>query len=79
MKNITCLKTIKIILLIATLIFSFQKCNSESNRPVKLIVLEGNKFRDLNKNGNLDPYEDWRLPVDKRVDYLISKILKNFI
>ena len=66
-------------LLIVTLIFSFQRCNSENNSPVKLIILEGNKFRDLNKNGNLDPYEDWRLPVDKRVDYLISKILKNFI
>ena len=79
MKNTTYLKTIKIILLIATLIFSFQRCNSENNRPVKFIILEGNKFRDLNKNGNLDPYEDWRLAVDKRIDDFMSKILKNSI
>ena len=61
-------------LLLVTLIFSFQRCNSENNRPIKLIVLEGNKFRDLNKNGNLDPYEDWRLAVDKRIDDLMSKM-----
>jgi len=61
-------------LLIVTLIFSFQRCNSENNRPVKFIVLEGNKFRDLNKNGNLDPYEDWRLAVGKRIDDLMSKM-----
>ena len=79
MKNTTYLKTIKIILLIATLIFSFQRCNSENNRPVKFIILEGNKFRDLNKNSNLDPYEDWRLAVDKRIDDFMSKILKNSI
>ena len=79
MKNITYLKTIKIILLIVAFIFSFQSCNSENNRPVKLIVLEGKKFRDLNKNGNLDPYEDWRLAVDKRIDDFMSKILKNSI
>jgi len=74
MKNITDSKTIKIMLLIVTLIFSFQRCNSENNRPVKFIVLEGNKFRDLNKNGNLDPYEDWRLAVGKRIDDLMSKM-----
>jgi len=70
----TYLKTTKIILLLATLIFSFQRCNSENNPSVELIVLEGNKFRDLNKNGNLDPYEDWRLAVDKRIDDLMSKM-----
>ncbi|MBV7329747.1 hypothetical protein KFU94_16175 [Chloroflexi bacterium TSY] len=25
---------------------------------------EGHTFRDLNKNGLLDPYEDSRLPID---------------
>ena len=31
-------------------------------------------FRDLNKNGRLDPYEDPRLPVDQRVDDLLAQL-----
>jgi len=27
----------------------------------KLIEVDGLKFKDLNGNGKLDPYEDWRL------------------
>lgn len=33
---------------------------------VKIITKDGFKFKDLNKNGKLDKYEDWRLPVDER-------------
>jgi beta-glucosidase len=33
---------------------------------VKIITRDGLKFKDLNKNGELDAYEDWRLPVDVR-------------
>jgi len=29
-------------------------------------------FRDLNKNGRLDPYEDWRLPTPERIRNLVS-------
>jgi beta-glucosidase len=31
-------------------------------------------YRDLNKNGRLDPYEDPRLPVDERVEDLLSQM-----
>ena len=31
-------------------------------------------FRDVNRNGKLDRYEDWRLPVEARVADLISKM-----
>jgi beta-glucosidase len=31
-------------------------------------------FKDLNRNGVLDPYEDWRLPIDRRVADLLSKM-----
>src|SRR5512132_3029215 len=31
-------------------------------------------FKDLNRNGVLDPYEDWRLPVAKRVADLLSRM-----
>ncbi len=41
---------------------------------VKELTVEGNKFRDLNKNGKLDPYEDWRLPIDERVQDLIPRL-----
>jgi len=32
------------------------------------------EFRDLNGNGQLDVYEDWRKPVDKRVADLVSRM-----
>ena len=31
-------------------------------------------FRDLNKNGRLDPYEDSRLPVESRVADLLAQM-----
>ncbi|ACY17278.1 discoidin domain-containing protein [Haliangium ochraceum] len=30
--------------------------------------------RDLNKNGTIEPYEDWRLPIETRIDDLISRM-----
>ncbi len=33
---------------------------------IKIISKDGFAFKDLNKNGKLDKYEDWRLPVDVR-------------
>ena len=41
---------------------------------VKIITVNGFAFKDLNKNGKLDPYEDWRLPVDQRAKDLASKL-----
>ncbi|HVN57659.1 MAG TPA: glycoside hydrolase family 3 N-terminal domain-containing protein [Bacteroidales bacterium] len=41
---------------------------------VKIITVEGFAFKDLNKNGKLDPYEDWRLPADKRAKDLASRM-----
>ena len=37
------------------------------------IIKEGKyQFEDLNNNGSLDPYEDWRLPDEERIDNLVS-------
>src|SRR5262245_38044879 len=36
-------------------------------RKTPTLTLGKLKFRDLNKNGKLDRYEDWRQPVDARV------------
>ncbi|MGD0777061.1 MAG: glycoside hydrolase family 3 N-terminal domain-containing protein [Candidatus Solibacter sp.] len=43
-------------------------------RKAQVLTIGGLKFRDLNKNGTLDRYEDWRLPLDQRVADLISKM-----
>lgn len=41
---------------------------------IKIITKDGLKFKDLNKNGKLDPYEDWRLPVDERAKDLAKRM-----
>ncbi|TRW44224.1 glycoside hydrolase family 3 protein [Georgenia yuyongxinii] len=41
----------------------------------KPIITKGNKqFRDLNANGKLDKYEDWRKPTSKRVEDLLEQM-----
>jgi beta-glucosidase len=43
-------------------------------RKAQILTVGALKFRDLDKNGKLDPYEDWRLPVDQRVADLVSRM-----
>ena len=43
-------------------------------RGIAVIQVEGRSFRDLNRNGVLDPYEDWRLPVERRVADLAARM-----
>ncbi len=43
-------------------------------RVASLLQADGLVFKDLNKNGRLDPYEDWRRPVAERVDDLVSQM-----
>ncbi|HSG45512.1 MAG TPA: glycoside hydrolase family 3 N-terminal domain-containing protein [Anaerolineales bacterium] len=38
------------------------------------LTQDGITFRDLNKNGKLDPYEDSRLPIDERVEDLLKQM-----
>ena len=40
-------------------------------RTVTLLRDQSLNFKDLNKNNKLDPYEDWRLPVETRVNDLL--------
>ena len=42
--------------------------------PTYLEHVDGTRFRDLNGNGVLDPYEDPRLSVDQRVDDLLARL-----
>jgi len=41
---------------------------------VNIIVEDGFAFKDLNKDGKLDKYEDWRLPAEERAKDLASKM-----
>ena len=42
---------------------------------VGAVLKAGNlSFKDLNRNGVLDPYEDWRLPVGTRAADLLSRM-----
>ena len=39
-----------------------------------ILEADGLKFKDLNKNGKLDVYEDWRKDTDERIADLISQM-----
>ncbi len=41
-------------------------------KPV--LRVDGERFKDLNANGQLDAYEDWRLPVARRIDDLVARM-----
>lgn len=43
-------------------------------RVKNIIEVEEFKFKDLNGNGKLDKYEDWRLSPEERADDLVSKM-----
>lgn len=41
---------------------------------VNILTVDNLQFKDLNKNGELDPYEDWRLSSEERAKDLVSKM-----
>src|SRR5204863_7471447 len=43
-------------------------------RAATVIEQNGLRFRDLNRNGKLDPYEDWRRSPDARARDLVSRM-----
>jgi beta-glucosidase len=60
------------------------RCNTATNitspqphlgtRSIPLIHAAGAQFRDLNRNGRLEPYEDWRLSSGARAADLLSRM-----
>jgi len=46
---------------------------SKANKNA-IVEVDGYAFKDLNRNGILDLYEDWRLPVDERLDDLVKRL-----
>ncbi len=51
-----------------------QTLGYSSSSGVKILTVDRLAFKDLNKNGVLDPYEDWRLTADERAKDLASKM-----
>lgn len=51
-----------------------QNLGYSTKSGVRLVTADGFAFKDLNKNGKLDKYEDWRLPADIRAKDLASKM-----
>ncbi|NND07459.1 MAG: glycoside hydrolase family 3 protein [Saprospiraceae bacterium] len=43
-------------------------------RAVDLLHQDQLKFKDLNKNNKLDVYEDWRKPIDARIEDLLNQM-----
>jgi beta-glucosidase len=51
-----------------------QTIGYSTDSGVKILTVDGFAFKDLNKNGTLDKYEDWRLPFDERAKDLASQM-----
>ncbi|MCX2492187.1 glycoside hydrolase family 3 C-terminal domain-containing protein [Pedobacter sp. PF22-3] len=48
--------------------------NASTNGKNPTLTINGFTFEDMNRNGKLDKYEDYRLPISERIDDLISKM-----
>ena len=44
------------------------------NSGLEILTVDGFAFKDLNRNGKLDKYEDWRLPSEERAKDLASQL-----
>jgi beta-glucosidase len=51
-----------------------QSLGYNNTSGVKLLTIDGFAFKDLNKDGKLDVYEDWRLSSEERAKDLASKM-----
>lgn len=68
---------IAVISLLATPIASLAQATSQPRlgaRSTPLLEREGLRFRDLNRNGTVEPFEDWRLTPDVRARDLVSRM-----
>jgi len=54
--------------------FRHRQVVNELGPTAPLITVDGTVFRDLNKNGRLDGYEDTRLPIAERVEDLLGQM-----
>lgn len=64
------------LLVLAVFLLAVLSFQTKVSRPpaAQVLNVDGFTYRDLNKNGKLDPYEDNRQPIEKRVDDLLSQM-----
>jgi len=72
---------IVLVLIIIAGIIGYSRMSSKANgnyaklgEKASELNIDGHNFRDLNKNGKLDAYEDSRLSVEERVNDLVSQM-----
>jgi beta-glucosidase len=51
-----------------------QTLGYDTGSGIRILTVKGLAFKDLNKNGKLDKYEDWRLSADERAKDLASSM-----
>ncbi|MCB0665510.1 MAG: glycoside hydrolase family 3 C-terminal domain-containing protein [Saprospiraceae bacterium] len=74
--------TLKQLIVVSCLLIFIFSCKENPDIPqinlgalhVDLLEMDDLQFKDLNKNGKIDPYEDWRLDAEDRVTDLISQM-----
>jgi len=66
-------KSNKTFLIASILFFSYQViCSAQTTTKLSTLKLAGKTFIDLNRNGKLDIYEDTRLPLETRINNIVS-------
>jgi beta-glucosidase len=72
-----------VVILVAGVVYFWRNIRPDINtrlnlarlgKEVPTLTQDGITFRDLNKNGKLDPYEDPRRPVEERVEDLLGQM-----
>ena len=58
-------------------IINIEKRDKYEGAEIKEITFDGYTFRDLNRNGELDIYEDFRKPLEERTIDLLSQMTLN--
>jgi beta-glucosidase len=54
--------------------FTSKNNRAELGPEASLLLIDNQQFRDLNKNGKLDVYEDSRKPIEARIEDLVSQM-----
>ncbi|GGA61891.1 glycoside hydrolase family 3 protein [Ornithinibacillus halotolerans] len=70
----TCLVAFVLLVPIHILEVQAQKEVEVETRTKNILTIDGKRYRDLNDNGKLDPYENWELPTEERVSDLLSQM-----
>ena len=54
--------------------FSYKEAAKLIGKEAPMLSIDGHEFRDLNKNGKLDAYEDYRVNIEVRITNLIGQM-----